>query len=121
MQYILRSPKLPLLIDSGIRLYCVTGNDEIDIDLKIELFEGKNLFPAIDKNGESFSYSYEYDTVSPLAIKKKNTKKALIELYNIRRMSGAEEYLVKSIGNTKYSKIFMDIANLVLLENVHGR
>lgn len=74
MYYILRSPKLPLLIDSGRRLYCVTGDDEIDVDLKKELFEGKNLFPAIDKSGESFSYSHEHDTVSPLAIKGQNTK-----------------------------------------------
>lgn len=119
MNYILRSPRLPLLIDSGTRLYCITGDDEIDIDLKNELFEEKKLFPAIDKSGESFNYSYEHDTVSPLAIKEQNTKKALIELYNIRRMSGTEEYLVKSISNTKYSKIFADIANLVLQENVH--
>lgn len=121
MNYIFRSPKLPLLIDSGTRLYCVTGNDEIDINLKDEIFEEKNEYPAIDKSGESFSYSHEDDTVSPLTIKNKNTKKVLIDLYNSRRMEGVAEYSVKSISNTKYPKLFMDIANLVLQENIQGR
>ena len=120
MKYILRSPNLPLLIDSGRRLYCITGDNEIDINLKDEIFE-KKLYPAIDKSGESFSYSYEHDTVSPLTIKEKNTKRALIDLYNFRRREGAAEYSAKSIGNIKYSKIFMDIAGLTLQENAHIR
>ncbi len=119
MKYILRSPNLPLLIDSGRRLYCITGDNEIDINLKEEIFEEKKLYTAIDKSGESFSYSHEHDTVSPLTIKEQNTKKALIDLYNFRRREGAAEYSTMSIGNIKYSKIFMDIAGLILQENVY--
>ena len=121
MNYILRAPKLPVLIDSGLRLYCVTGDPTKDKDLKEEIFEGDSLHSAIDISGESFSYSHEHDTISPLAIKKQNTKKVLIELYNSRKPEGAAEYSVKSPGNTRYSKIFTDIATLVLEEDVqHG-
>lgn len=75
MKYILRAPKPPILIDSGERLYCITGDAKNDIDLKQEKLTGKRTYHAIDSSGESFSYTPEYDAMSPLSIKEQNTKK----------------------------------------------
>lgn len=118
MKYILRAPKPLILIDSGERLYCITGDAERDIVLRQEKLAAKSTYHAIDSTGESFSYTLEYDAMSPLTIKKQNTKKVIIELYNSRRPDGASEYIPKSLSNTKYFKVFTDIAALVLEENV---
>lgn len=117
MKFILRSPKLPVLIDGEDQIYCMTGDPDIDIDLtKVKMAKGSMLH-AIDSSGESFSYSPEHDTISPLAIKQKNTKSALVELYNSKRIAGSPEYSVKSLSNTKYSKIFSDLATRVQEES----
>ena len=88
------------------------------MDLSKEEIAAGSMLHAIDSSGESFNYSPEHDTISPLAFKPKNTKNALIELYNSKRKVGSPEYAVKSLSHTKYSKIFSDIATLILEEHV---
>ena len=108
---------MPVLIDSEDRIYCITGDPAIDLDLSKVKIPAGSMLHAIDSSGESFSYSLEHDTISPLVIKQKNTKTALIELYNSKIKAGSPCYSVKTLSNTKYSKIFSDIAALVLEEN----
>ena len=113
MEFFLRAPKFPVLIDSGTRLYLISGNTETDSDLQKETFEDKSSSLAIDVTSEGFAYSQEMDVISPLTLQKQNTKKAFIELYNSRRPVGVPEYKGTSLSNKRFDKLFAEIASLV--------
>ena len=113
MKCFLRAPKLPVLIDSGTRLYLISGDPKTDIDLQKETFKNESSCLAIDVTSEGFAYSQEMDVISPLTLQKQNTKKALIELYNSRRPVGVPEYKGKSLSNKRFDKLFAEIASLV--------
>ena len=107
-------PKFPLLVDSGTRLYCLTGNENTDIDLQQVKFEGKDLYPAIDSSATVYGYLPKVDVLSFYPLPELETKKKLIELYNLRREEGSEPYNPKSLSNKRFGAIVIEIAALIL-------
>jgi len=117
MKYMQGPPRFPLLVDSGTRLYCLTGDKKTDIDLQHEIFQGKNLYPAIDSSATAYGYIPEADILSFYPLPELKTKKNLIELYNARRKDGAELYQPASLSNKRFGTIVKEIAELVLKQS----
>lgn len=114
MKFIPAPPIYPLIVDSGTRLYCLTGNEKTDIDLQREPFQGKDLYPAIDSEATVYGYMHSADILSFFPLKEMETKRDLINLYNTRRVEGSKPYNPKSLSNKRFSAIVKDIAELLL-------
>lgn len=114
MKYMQGPPKFPLLVDSGTRLYCLTGNQNTDIDLQQVKFAGKDMYPAIDSSATVYGYLPEIDVLSFYPLPELQTKKKLIELYNLRREEGSEPYNPKSLSNKRFGDIVIEISALIL-------
>ena len=100
-------PKFPLLVDSGTKLYCLTGNQNTDIDLQQVKFAGKDMYPAIDSSATVYGYLPEVDMLSFYPLPELQTKKKLIELYNLRREEGSKGPSLTILSNSAVSVLVL--------------
>lgn len=111
-------PVFPLIVDSGEKLYCLTGDSESDIDLQETLSGSESRYLAVDGIGQLYCYLYEEDIMCPDPLKHMSTKREIVDLYNSRRDSSSEEYNPTSLSNKRLISIVADIADLVLAANL---
>ncbi len=113
-KFFFREPAFPLLIetDSGVT-GAMSGSDLESMISKLT-FSSKRHFAVIDSNGEGWSYYPEVDTISPLAIDKKWSKKKIITFYN-SFIADVETYgfVGKSLSSKRISKVIKEIIAFV--------
>jgi hypothetical protein len=68
---------------------------------------------VIDATAEAFSLYPEHMAISPLTLKRRWTKMAIIELYNSSKGPGRPDYPTTSLGNKSLEKVVTDIVELL--------
>ncbi len=115
LQYLFRKPKFPLII--SIEGYFIGAKTPADLLRKLPQAPvgNKEYYQAIDKMGEGWSFSPGQMLLSPLALKKRWTKKQIISLFNQRtnKEDGQQEqYSEKSLSIKRLDRIITDLVQL---------
>ena len=113
-----RRPQYPVLIDLDGRLVAAKSPKALlrqlsDLDLPV-----KSNYPAIDGAGEGWGlYLFPGEAVlSPMAVKKRWSKREVIHLYNQRQNASQNDlpYSEKSLSSKRVDRIIREIAELLL-------
>ena len=113
MDFFLRKPQLPLLIDTGTELLVAKSWATCEDLLVGVVFADNKPRDVIDSTTERFSLYPETMLFSPLTFKKRWTKAAVIQLYNDRRGVDVAEYQPKSLGNKSLERVVKDVLELL--------
>lgn len=113
MDFFIRKPRLPLLIDTGTELLAAKTWAACKKRLTTAAFSGNEPLDVIDSTTEGFSFYPEMMLFSPLTFKKRWTKAAIIKLYNDRRGADVAEYQPKSLGNKSLAQVHNDVVELL--------
>ena len=112
-----RKPRLPIIIDTGAGLICAKSWGACE--KLLTQITSADLTPrdVIDTTAEGFSFYPEHNAFSPLTLKKRWTKAAIIELYNDSKGLERPEYPITSLGNKSLEKVVTDIVELLVTSN----
>lgn len=113
LKFLIREPLLPLIIDTGDGLIAAKSWAECYERLEDVTFTDAAPCQVIESTAEVFSLYPEKMLFSPLTLKKRWTKAAIINLYNSQKGPGRPEYRTKSLGNKSLEKVFGDIVVLL--------
>lgn len=113
MDFFLRKPRLPVIIDIGTELLVVKIWATCEKRLAKAIFADNESRDVIDSTAEGFSYYPEMKYFSPLTLKKHWTKAGIIKLYNDRRGPDLAEYQPKSLGNKSLERVVKDVVELL--------
>lgn len=114
IQYAFRRPRFPIICAVGGEL--VSAWSAVDFQRQIERFEIQSgeVLDVVDATGEGWSFHSDLMIVSPLTLKKRWTKSAVIRLFNesenARRI--AVVYPEMSLSGKSVSRIITDVAAL---------
>lgn len=111
INYLLRMPRFPLLLDTGIELIAVHDADECGARLPSFALTGPP-WPVIDARAEGFAFYPDLGAITPLTLKKDWTKAEIVALYHARKRPGAPAY-TRSLPTRKLADVVSDIAALV--------
>lgn len=112
MQFFLRKPVFPLLIDTGTELVVLRTAAEAERRLAGRVDPGAGFLDVIDARVEGFSYHPGRDILSPLALKKVWTKAEIIALYDTRKPPGSPAY-APNLATRKLAQVFADVVDLL--------
>ncbi len=116
IHFMWRMPKFPVIVVSGNKLYCALSAQEAANIVAAEVFfEGEEEIILIDVSGEEFPYHRKHSVISPSFMKRRWTKKQIIQLFNSSTNAdiGNIRYSEKSLSAKTYGKIFSDLADLI--------
>ena len=111
-----RSPKFPLLLDTGSTLLFARSQSQLAAKVnKLPRPSGERS-EIIDATGEGFCLHWETMVVMPIISARRWTKKKIIDLYNSRRPSGAPEMRSTSLGSRSLPKVISEAVELLAQE-----
>jgi hypothetical protein len=114
IQYAFRQPRFPIICAVGDEL--ISARSAVGFQRQIERFEFQSgeILDVVDATGEGWSFHADLMIVSPLTLKKRWTKSAIIRLFNesenARRIGVA--YPETSLSGKSVSRIITDVAAL---------
>ena len=114
IQYAFRQPRFPIICAVGNEL--ISARCAVGFQRQIERFElqSSEILDVVDATGEGWSFYADLMIVSPLTLKKRWTKSAVIRLFNesenARRIGVA--YPVTSLSGKSLSRIITEVAVL---------
>ena len=114
IQYAFRRPRFPIICAVGAEL--ISARSAVDFQRQIERFELQSgeVLDVVDVTGEGWSFHADLMIVSPLTLKKRWRKSAVIRLFNesesARRIGVA--YPETSLSGKSLSRIITDVAAL---------
>ncbi|MFO7727071.1 MAG: hypothetical protein R6X11_01965 [Desulfonatronovibrio sp.] len=116
VKYLFRKPKFPVICDVHGELVAAKTHSQFSKLIgKLKLPQGEQL-PLLDARAENWVFVVDHLTISPLAVKKKWTKKEVIALFNNSKTAKENEleYSMNLLSAKRYEKILYDIVNMIL-------
>ena len=113
MDFFIRQPRLPVIIDTGTKLLAAKTWSSCEDILAAVDFADNDPRDVIDATTERFSLYPEKMLFTPLTFKKPWTKAAVVKLYNDRRGPDLAEYQPKSLGNKSLEKVVNEVVELL--------
>ena len=114
LQYFLRAPRFPVLIDLGDHLVGAASRAQCAKALAREQLPDTPVqWDVIDSSAENFFYYPKMSAISALATKKRWTKRSIIDLYNTRHAADKPAYESRSLGNKRFDQILAEIVELL--------
>lgn len=114
LNFVFRRPRLPVIIDTGSGLLGIKSWAVCKKHLAASTFADKAALDVIDATAEGFSYYPKLLAFSPLTLKKRWTKAAIINLYNNTKRPERPAYPATSLGNKSLEKVVSDIVELLV-------
>lgn len=111
MNFFLRKPVFPILVDTGAELVVLRKASEGDRLTRL-LQPGAEPLDVIDSRVKGFAYDPKHDVISPLTLKKDWRKAEIIALYNARKPAGALPY-APNLASRKLVQVLADVVELV--------
>lgn len=114
IQYAFRRPRFPIICVVGDEL--ISAGSAAGFQRQLERFELQDdkVLDIVDATGEGWAFHASLTIVSPLTLKKRWTKSAVIRLFNesqnARRIGGA--YPDTSLSRKSLTRIITDVAAL---------
>jgi hypothetical protein len=120
LNFLFRKPRLPIIIDTGTGLIGATSWPECKRKLTSIVPGHRVSFDVIDLTAEGFAFYPERMAFSPLILKKRWTKAAIIALYNNAREPGRPAYPATSLSNKSLGEVVKAIVDLLDAEQATG-
>jgi len=114
VRYAFRRPRFPIVCAVGSEL--ISAGSAASFQRQVERLDlqGNKVLDIVDATGEGWAFHVELMIVSPLTLKKRWTKSAVIRLFNesenARRIGGA--YPKTSLSGKTLMRIIVDVAAL---------
>lgn len=112
MQFFLRRPVFPLLIDTGTELVALRTAAEAERRLAGRVDTDAGFLNVIDARVKGFSYHAGRDRLSPLALKRVWTKAEIVALYNTRKPPESPAY-APNLATRKLAQVFAEVVDLL--------
>jgi len=119
IRFLFRRPRFPIICDvQDILIAAETPKQLYDQIRSIELPAGEQI-PVIDVTAEGWVLHTDLMVVSPLTLKKRWTKKEVIQLFNKSKTAkqAGLEYPLKSLSSKRFDWILGDVVRLPLNAN----
>ncbi len=114
IQYAFRRPRFPIVCAVGDELISVGSPAAFQRQLERVDLQGHKMLDIVDARGEGWAFHAGLMIVSPLTLKKRWTKSAVIRLFNesenARRIGAA--YPERSLSGKTLTRIITDVAAL---------
>ena len=114
VQYAFRRPRFPIVCAVGEELISTGSPTAFQRQVERLDLRGGKVLDIVDATGEGWAFHAELMIVSPLTLKKRWTKSAVIRLFNesenARRIGGV--YRVTSLSGRTLTRIIADVAAL---------
>ena len=114
VQYAIRRPRFPIVCAAGSELISAGSTASFQRQVERLDLQGNKVLDIVDATGEGWAFHVELMIVSPLTLKKRWTKSAVIRLFNesenARRIGGA--YPETSLSGKTLARIITDVAAL---------
>ena len=114
VQYAFRRPRFPILCAVGDELISAGSPDAFQHQVERIDLQGQKVLDIVDAGGEGWAFHPELMIVSPLTLKKRWTKLAVIRLFNesenARRIGGA--YPETSLSGKTLTRVIADVTAL---------
>ena len=114
LQFVFRKPRLPAIIDTGSGVLGVTNWATCKKSLATIALAGTAHCDVIDATAEGFTFYPQLWAISPLTMKKRWNKAAIINLYNNARGPACPAYPTTSLSNKSLEKVISDIVELLV-------
>ena len=111
--FLLRKPRLPILIDTGVALLAAKSWGACQRELANIAFADAAQGNVIDANGDAFIFSPQRMIFSPGIVRRRWTKAAIIALYNGMKRAEQPEYPATSLSNKSLETVISDIVELL--------
>ncbi|MGH8656966.1 MAG: hypothetical protein ACREV4_00335 [Gammaproteobacteria bacterium] len=82
VQYAFRRPRFPVVCAAGDELISAESRAALQRQLKRLEFQGDEVLDMVDATGEGWAFHVNLMIVSPLTLKKRWTKSAVVRLFN---------------------------------------
>jgi len=114
VQYAFRRPRFPIVCAVGAELISAGSPAAFQRQVQRVDLQGGEVLDIVDATGEGWAFHVELMIVSPLTLKRRWTKSAVIRLFNesenARRIGGA--YPDASLSRRTLTQIIIDVAAL---------
>jgi hypothetical protein len=114
VQYAFRRPRFPIVCAVGSELLAAASTASVQRQIERLDLPGDKVLDIVDATGEGWAFHVELVIVSPLTLKKRWTKAAVIRLFsesnNARRIGGA--YPATSLSGKTLVQVIADVAAL---------
>jgi hypothetical protein len=113
MDYVLRLPKFPVILDAGDRLVFARNRSQLNAKVAKLAFSGNAKRDIIDSHAEGFSLYPEKMFVAPSISARQWTKMRIIDLYNAKRQPGTPELRSTSLGSRTLEQVVSEAVELL--------
>ena len=120
VKYFFRYPNFPIICNFDNFIVVASNSDEFELLLLENKFIEDKIYNIIDSNAEGWAFHADLKVISPLTIKKKWTKKELIQLFNNRsnKKLNSLQYPEKSLSAKRFDKILSEIVSILYTEEI---
>ena len=119
IRFLFRRPKFPIICDAQDVLIAAESPKQLyDQICSNELIRGEQI-PVIDVSAEGWVLHTDLMVISPLTLKKRWTKKEVVEVFNKSKTAkeAGLEYSLKSLSAKRFDRIAREIVKLALSAN----
>lgn len=109
IQYLLRKPKYPVLIETDGKVMGARSGERVDRLYKQGSFSSKESYIVIDSAGEGWSFFPAHELISPLTTLKRWSKAKIIEFFNASLETAQKQYEPRSLSNRRLEQIIREI------------
>jgi hypothetical protein len=115
IKYLFRGPVFPIILEINGTIIGANNYEQLDNGLSsLDLPEG-GYIPFVDSSGEGWALSVDQMVLSPLTVKKRWTKKEVIQLFNNSNTAKQEnkKYSSKSLSSKRFDRIISELVELI--------
>jgi hypothetical protein len=113
VDYLLRLPKFPVLLDAGDSLVLARSRAQLESKVSKLVFSDNAKRDIIDSHAEGFSLYPEKMFVAPNISARRWTKMRIIELYNSKRKPDSPELRSTSLGSRSLEQVVSEAVELL--------
>lgn len=115
IRYLFRSPVFPVVCDVGRVLVGADPPAQLEDHLALLDLPAESQLPLVDADAEGWVFDTTHQVVSPLAFKKRWTKKEVIAMFNTSTAARklGKQYSEKSLSAKRFDRIMGEIVALI--------
>lgn len=119
IRYFFRAPEFPLICDTGSILIGALSPQDFEAQMARLDLPSDGILTVIDVSGKDWMFLLQHNTLSPLSLKNRWTKKSVIDLFNGSDTAKklGKQYSERSLSAKRFERIFTDIMELIRTAN----
>ena len=113
MDFLLRQPKFPVLLDTGELLIHAMSKAQLESKIAKVKFADDARKDIIDSKADGFCFYPKTMHILPSIAIRRWTKLQIIDMYNTKKKPGAPELRSTSLGNRSLERVVSEVVELL--------